>query len=137
VRWKGRYDETGGFIGRVARYVGRHTAGPAFNLYYDGDYKEEGADIETGFPVSGMKSTDEVTVKVLPGGRCVSLVHRGPYGEIGRSYQRVYDYLAEKGHEPSLPLREIYVKSPGMIFRGNPKNYLTEIQVFICGKEEA
>lgn len=28
-----------------------------------------------------------------------------------------------------LPTREIYVKGPGLIFKGNPKNYLTEIQL--------
>ena len=26
------------------------------------------------------------------------------------------------------PIREIYIKGPGMIFRGNPKKYITEIQ---------
>ena len=137
VRWKGRYDETGAAIGRVARQAGRHASGPPFNLYHDADYKEEGADVETGFPVSGMKSGNDVTVKILPGGKCVSLIHRGPYGEIGRSYQRVFDYITEKRYEPGLPSREIYLKGPGMIFRGNPKNYLTEIQVFIYDKEEA
>lgn len=29
----------------------------------------------------------------------------------------------------TLPTREVYVKGPGMIFKGNPKNYLTEIQL--------
>jgi hypothetical protein len=28
-----------------------------------------------------------------------------------------------------LPTREVYVKGPGLIFKGNPKNYLTEIQL--------
>jgi effector-binding domain-containing protein len=32
------------------------------------------------------------------------------------------------------PSREIYLKGPGMIFKGNPKNYLTEIQIFLEGK---
>jgi effector-binding domain-containing protein len=33
----------------------------------------------------------------------------------------------------ALPTREIYLKGPGMIFKGNPKNYLTEIQLpFKC-----
>jgi hypothetical protein len=30
-----------------------------------------------------------------------------------------------------FPMREIYVKGPGMILRGNPKNYLTEIQILV------
>jgi hypothetical protein len=28
-----------------------------------------------------------------------------------------------------MPTREVYLKGPGMIFKGNPKRYLTEIQV--------
>jgi len=30
-----------------------------------------------------------------------------------------------------MPTRELYVKGPGMIFKGNPKKYLTEIQILI------
>ncbi len=29
----------------------------------------------------------------------------------------------------TLPTREVYLKGPGIIFKGNPKNYLTEIQL--------
>ena len=29
----------------------------------------------------------------------------------------------------ALPTREVYVKGPGLIFKGNPKNYLMEIQL--------
>jgi len=28
-----------------------------------------------------------------------------------------------------MPTREVYLKGPGMIFKGNPRNYLTEIQI--------
>ena len=38
-------------------------------------------------------------------------------------------FLQRKGLQPGVPSREIYIKGPGMIFRGNPKKYLTEIQV--------
>ena len=31
--------------------------------------------------------------------------------------------------EPPPAVREVYLKGPGMIFKGNPKNYLTEIQL--------
>ena len=70
-----------------------------------------------------------IAVRELPGGRCVSLLHRGPYDQLGRSYASVLEYVRGKGYEVVLPTREIYHKGPGMIFRGNPKNYLTEIQM--------
>lgn len=36
--------------------------------------------------------------------------------------------VKDGGASPS-PTREVYVKGPGLIFKGNPKNYLTEIQL--------
>jgi effector-binding domain-containing protein len=132
IRWKGKYGETGKALGRVARLVGRHAAGAPFNLYHDADYKEEDADIESGFPVHEVKPGRDVSVKVLPGGRCVSLIHRGSYDSLGRSYERLFEYIQQRGYEPLTPSREIYLKGPGMILRGNPKNYLTELQVLIA-----
>ena len=58
-------------------------------------------------------------------------MHRGPYAEIGRSYQRVLEYVRAKKLSPKVPSREVYIKGPGMIFKGNPKKYLTEIQVLV------
>ena len=42
-------------------------------------------------------------------------------------------YCQEKGYEIAVPCREVYLKGPGMIFRGNPQNYLTEIQISVSG----
>lgn len=58
VRYKGRYDEVGNALPKVAKAMGRHIAGQPFNLYYDAELKEEGdADIESAFPVRGGKNT--------------------------------------------------------------------------------
>jgi effector-binding domain-containing protein len=47
---------------------------------------------------------------------------------MGRSYEKIALYLKKINHRVSAPPREIYIKGPGFIFKGNPKNYLTEIQ---------
>jgi DNA-binding transcriptional MerR regulator len=46
------------------------------------------------------------------------------------------DYIRAQRFEIQVPTREIYHKGPEMIFRGNPKNYLTEIQMLIEGDEK-
>lgn len=61
----------------------------------------------------------------------VTLLHQGPYDDLGRSYQKILGYLKQKGVEAELPTREVYIKGPGMIFKGNPKKYLTEIQMLV------
>lgn len=131
IRGKGVYSDSGERFAKLGRAVGRHMAGKALGLYYDTEYKESDADFESCFPIRKAIAKDGVDVHTLPGGRCVALVHRGPYAELGRSYQRLFEYVRDKKLTPKTPSREVYIKGPGMIFKGNPKNYLTEIQVLV------
>jgi DNA-binding transcriptional MerR regulator len=131
VRIKGKYSECGNAFAMIGRTFGRHIAGKPFLLHYDQEYREADADFEACMPIRAGKSVEGVSVRELPSGRCVSLIHRGPYNDLGRSYAQVLQYIHEKGFQVQSPSREIYLKGPGMIFKGNPKNYLTEIQMFI------
>jgi effector-binding domain-containing protein len=129
VRMKGRYCECGRGFAMLCRRLGRYAAGKPLCLYYDGEYREEDANFEPCIPVRKRVEADGIEFHDLPGGRCVSLIHQGPYDEIGRSYSRVLQYVADRGYQVRLPTREVYLKGPGMIFKGNPKKYLTEIQL--------
>lgn len=131
IRYKGRYDELGEKFGPIMKTAGRYMAGKPMNLYYDECFKESGADIETCVPVRKGEDKDEVKVHELPGGRAVALIHKGPYDTLTRSYEKISNYVKEHGYKVKLPTREIYVKGPGMILKGNPDNYLTEIQMMI------
>ncbi len=132
VRMKGKYSECGKGFGKLGRAVGRYACGKPMNLYYDGEYREDDADMEPCFPIKpAAQESPGISIRELPGGRCVTLVHRGPYDDLGRSYEQVFSYVEQKGYKTLLPSREVYLKGPGMIFRGNPKKYLTEIQILI------
>lgn len=130
-RMRGKYSECGKGFGVVAKKMGRHINGKSFNLYYDEEYKVDDADYETCFPVRKGESTEKISVRELTGGKAVTLIHKGPYDTISQSYKKLYNYTKEKGYEILFPLREIHLKGPGMILRGNPKNYLTELQFLI------
>ncbi len=132
IRMKGRYQDCGAAFGRIGRHFGRHVCGKPFMLLFDGEYREDDADFETCMPVKGGKPVDGISVRELPGGRCLTLLHQGPYQELGASYAKILDHMSVKGHQILIPTREVYHKGPGMIFRGNPKNYLTEIQIPIA-----
>ncbi len=135
IRYLGRYDAIGSYLGKIARKFARVMCGKPFNLYWDTEFKDEGADIETCIPIRKGTSTDDITVRELTGGPCVSLIHKGPYTTIGKTYARITAYVNEHGYTVTLPTREIYLKGPGMIFRGNPNNYLTEIQMLVTKKD--
>jgi effector-binding domain-containing protein len=131
IRWKGRYCECGRYMGRLAKHVYRYMVGPPFNMYHDEGYKEEDADVETCVQVRDdkeIKVPEDIKIRILPGGKVVSLTHKGPYDQLGRAYEKINAYLKQKNYCVTAPPREIYIKGPGMIFKGNPNKYLTEIQ---------
>ena len=135
LRWKGTYSETGRMLGRVCRAFGRYAVDAPLNLYYDDEYKDEDADIESCLPVRAAAPVAGFSLRMLPGGPCISVVHRGPYAEISRSYARLMHSLAQRGYASLLPIREIYRRGPGMLFKGNPRNYLTELQVLVSAEK--
>jgi DNA-binding transcriptional MerR regulator len=132
LRMRGKYADSGKAFGRLGRAVGRYISGKPLCLYYDGEYRDDDADFEPCFPISKRvegAERDGISIRELPGGACLSALHKGPYSQLGRSYEKIL--RAAKGTNANilLPTREVFLKCPGMIFKGNPKNYLTEIQL--------
>ena len=135
IRTKGRYSDCGPLFGRLGRSLGRHICGNPLMLHYDCEYREDDADFEACMPIRKAVDVSGISFRELAGGRCVSLVHRGPYDQLGHSYAKVFKYINDRHYKILSPTREIYLKGPGMIFKGNPKNYLTEIQILIDSVE--
>jgi len=131
IRHQGRYSDCGPLFGRIARSFGRELCGPAMLLHYDEEFRETDANFEACFPIRRSKAVQGIETRELPACHAVSLVHLGPYEQLGGSYARVFDYLKTHGQSPKLPTREVYLKGPGMILKGNPKKYLTEIQISV------
>ncbi len=128
---KGKYKEIGKGFAILGKKFGRYTNGKPLGLYYDGEYKEENAKFEACFPIRKGNSTEDISVRELPGGKCIALIHKGDYDSLSTTYKKLFQYINEKQIITKLPTREVYIKGPGMIFKGNPKNYITEIQIFI------
>ena len=134
IRMKGKYSDCGKGFAKLGRSFGRHICGKPLMLHYDHEYKEDDADFEAAMPVrpaAAGKGADGVSVRELPGGRAVTLIHKGPYDTLGHSYAKILQYVKSRKYEIVSPTREVYLKGPGMIFKGNPKNYLTEIQMLV------
>ena len=128
---KGKYSDCGQAFAQIGKRFGRHICGKAFLLHYDAEYHEDDADFEACLPIRKGESTDGISVRELAGGPCVALLHEGPYDDLGRSYAKILKHVKAKGYEIEMPTREVYIKGPGMIFKGNPRKYLTEIQIVV------
>ena len=132
IRFKGRYEDTGKYFAKLFGTVKDKATGAPFNLYYDGEYRETDADIEVCVPVREPVSGAEVKTRSLPAMRAIVTTHVGPYDKLGDAYKAVTDYAEANHLEMKTPSRETYVKGPGMIFKGNPNRYETEIAVEIA-----
>ena len=69
---------------------------PTLCLYYDGEYREDDADFEPCFPIRREVAVDGVSVRTLPGGRGLTLIHREPYDQLGRSYAKILQHANER-----------------------------------------
>lgn len=126
IRYKGKYNDFGKYFGKIYKVIKGDTNGKPFNCYFDDEYKEE-ADIESCVPTSKQSYDSEVITKELPQIRAMVTLHNGTYESINIAYKAILDYVVEKNINRLMPSREIYIKGPGMIFKGNPNNYITEI----------
>lgn len=129
IRVKSKYNEVGKYFSELYKVAGSKAVGKAFCLYYDGEYTEENADIEICIEVKEEVKKGEITTRELPEATCISILHIGSYDTLSSSYKVLVDYIHEHGLETYVPSREIYVKGPGMIFKGNPSKYETKIMM--------
>ena len=134
VRMKAPYSECGKGFRKIGRALGRYANGKPFLLHYEAGFSEI-ADFEACMPLKKECSADGIEVRTLPGGPCISFIHHGPYELLGQAYSHITDYIESRKVRTCLPSREIYLKGPGIFLRGNPKHYVTEIQIPIEGNE--
>jgi DNA-binding transcriptional MerR regulator len=127
IRYKGKYSDVGKYFGTLYKAVKGDTAGPLIQLYHDAEYMEDGADLELCVPTKKKVSHPDVTAQTLPAVKAICTTHVGSYEKLHNAYKALTDYANERGLSMVTPSREIYVKGPGMVFRGNEDNYITEI----------
>lgn len=127
IRYKGKYSDVGKYIGILYKAVKGDAAGAPIQCYHDAEYMEEGADLELCLPTKKRISHPDVTAKQLPAIKAICTTHTGSYEKLNLAYKALMDYANEHHLNCTTPSREIYVKGPGMIFKGNEDNYITEI----------
>lgn len=126
VRYKGKYSDVGKHIGTIYKVVRNNADGAPFCLYYESEYKEE-ADIELCVPIKRTIEDKTIACRKLPAMKALCANHKGGYESIGSTYKILLDAAHEKNLKLVLPTREVYIKGPGMVFRGNESHYVTQI----------
>lgn len=132
IRFNGHYSDIGQYIGGLYKAAKGERCGAPFCCYFDADYRET-ADIELCVPTQRLLRCAQA--KTLPAARAVCLTHTGAYNTLGSAYKAGIDFLKAHHMTCALPTREMYLKGPGAIFRGNPAHYVTQIMIPIQIRE--
>lgn len=63
----------------------------------------------------------------MPKIKVLETIHYGGYDIVYLAYRAAFKYANKHNFEILKPIREIYIKGLGMIFKRNTDNYITEI----------
>lgn len=126
IRYQGAYDQIGTRFSELFKRAGRYASGASFAIYHDGEYRES-ADIEAVLPLRKEVSVPGLDCKLLEGGSFLVIVHRGPYATLGNAYRALFEALESRSLAAKGPIRERYLKGPGMILPRDPERFVTEI----------
>jgi effector-binding domain-containing protein len=100
--------------GAIAHYlgeVGQGPAGPPFVIYRNMDMQD--LDVEMGFPVAQpIAGRGEIKASELPAGKVAACLYIGPYSDMASAYEALKRWIAERGHEPTGVVWEVYLSDP-------------------------
>jgi len=123
---RGSYDLISDAFRKLYRKAGRYSQGKPFCFFHDREYREEDASLEVVLETEREQTVPGLKTGKMEGLKAVKAVYTGPYGGQGSVYLKLFGYCSSRGYIPAEPIIEHYVKGPGLVFRGNPQNYLTE-----------
>lgn len=131
VKVEGYYDMIGNGYKTLYKKLGKYIKGSPLAFYYDMEYKEADANFKAAFEVKKDIKKQGVESISLEKIKAAKVVYKGPYGGQGEAYLKLFNYCRANELEIKPPLIERYVKGPGLIFKGNPENYITECIVLV------
>lgn len=137
-------DDIGGNMENAFRTVGAFvesngigSIGRALSVYPT--YDEKTMTFRAGFLVSvedaaeakdGATAEDGVKAGLLPAGRALNTIHRGPYALLRVTYAEMMTHMEENGMTFGIPTWEIYLNNPDSVASENELE--TDIYVMLA-----
>jgi effector-binding domain-containing protein len=133
----GAYDETicrlmpalcGQIFSEENQKNGLKVTGPFMTLYYDSEYCEKDGTMECAAPITGRIALSDpvMEVRTLPGGKVLSLIHKGSYSKLHEAWSRIGAYAEEREFVSNGLHREVYLNDPNVV---SEDELLTELQI--------
>lgn len=129
MRFKGNVKEANTLFPTIFKSIQGKANGSPYFQYLSMDSETNTGELEVCVPTMQTPFANGVEVKETVRTKAICTTHIGTYEGLPMAYEAVYQYAREQGLIVSAALRELYIKGPGMVLKGNPKKYITEIQV--------
>ncbi|MFW9807314.1 MAG: DUF6144 family protein [Candidatus Thorarchaeota archaeon] len=107
--------------------IGNFAIGSPIVIHHWGVSDKGGHDMDVCFPISEPVKYDNIAITTLPGKDAMTMIHRGPYSDIGTSYSEISKHTYERGHPIAESTREIYHQ----FSLDNPEVTVIEIQTIL------
>lgn len=127
MRYQGDVTEVSKVFPKVFQAIRGKTNGAPFFNYLSMNPETKMGDMELCVPTAEVPAGNGVEVKEMPRIQAVCITHIGPYESLYEAYAEIDRYAAENGLQLMPPFREVFIKGPGMMIKGNPEKYVTEI----------
>jgi effector-binding domain-containing protein len=125
----GKYEEISqGFL-KLMKHLGGSVRGKPLCLHFEIEYKDADASFMPCFEIKRAVAIPGIECFTIKSCKIISMVHKGPYTTLGEAYFRLFSYMQDKKYTVKLPIIEKYLKGPGLVFKGKPQHYLTEISI--------
>lgn len=128
MKYKGVVTEANKVFPNVFKSIRGKTNGVPFFNYLSMNPETKTGDMELCVPTAELPMKNGIEVKEMPRIKAVCVTHIGAYETLNKAYEAIDRYSMENKLELVPPFREIFIKGPGMVLKGNPDKYITEIQ---------
>lgn len=135
IKYKGIAAQANKVFPNVFKSIRGKSNGTPFFCYYAMNQQTKIGEMELCVPTAETPNGNGITVKSVPRIRALCVTHVGPYETVEHAYEAIDCYSRENNLTLHPPFREVYIKGPGMVLKGNPNKYITEI-LFPIKEEE-
>lgn len=134
MKYKGIATEANKVFPNVFKAIRGKVNGAPFFSYLSMNPETKLGEMELCVPTSENPVGNGIEIKEMPRIKAVCVTHIGSYETLPLAYAAIDKYAADNRLQLMPPFREVFIKAPGMLLKGNPNKYITEIQFPITGE---